>query len=131
MLKQIIQNWLSMPTNNVTEAKKRCVKCEVEKPASQYHRSSSVRDGLQSYCKACSYACKRKSKLARGKKRKYIIPRMLKGSAEKQRVRLNLYITGKQRLAIHELCIEKKINLEKCCNLMVEQFLTLNGKETK
>lgn len=131
MLKQILQNWLLKPVNCVTETKKLCVKCQVEKPANQYHKSSNSQDGLQSYCKVCSYASKRKSKHARGKKKRYIVPRMLKGSAEKQRLRLNIEITGKQRLAIHELCIEKKMTLEKCCNLMIEQFLTLNGKETK
>jgi hypothetical protein len=140
MLKKIIQKLLLGPVNGVykeeeqrakCQVKKLCAKCQIEKPANQYYKASNAYGGLQSYCKPCSNSSKQNQKRARSKRNRYKVPRMFNGTAEKQRVRLNIDVSGKQRVAIHELCIEKKMNLEKCCNLMVEQFLTLNGKEAK
>lgn len=36
--------------------KKRCSKCKVTKPASEFNRHSKRKDGLQNYCKGCSRA---------------------------------------------------------------------------
>lgn len=33
---------------------KRCYKCNIEKPISEFHKNKLAKDGLQSYCKSCS-----------------------------------------------------------------------------
>ena len=40
---------------------KKCPKCEIEKEASLFHKNSKQKDGLQTSCKECHSAMKRKS----------------------------------------------------------------------
>lgn len=35
---------------------KYCIKCKKTKPASEFHRLTKSRDGLQAYCKECNIA---------------------------------------------------------------------------
>ncbi len=43
---------------------KKCTKCGIEKPLSEYYKNSSQKSGLQSKCKPCHEKSKIKSKLS-------------------------------------------------------------------
>lgn len=49
-----------MKEKNLT---KKCSRCGVEKPLSEFHKNRSSKDGLQNYCKQCSYES---NKISRG-----------------------------------------------------------------
>ena len=42
-----------------------CVKCNIEKPVENFSKSSSSKDGLQSYCRECQSEANRASALRR------------------------------------------------------------------
>ena len=42
---------------------KKCTKCQVEKPHTEFSKHNQHHDGLQSYCRECGYKIYRKSQL--------------------------------------------------------------------
>lgn len=49
----------SLPTSGVTSQTKKCAKCEIEKPLTDFYRYKRGKFGVQSYCKVCDAICNR------------------------------------------------------------------------
>ena len=66
---------------------KTCTKCKINKNTSEFYKNKSAKDGLASWCKACSYECVRKWKKANSGK----VSEQCKVYREKNRDKLAKY----------------------------------------
>ena len=67
--------------------KKRCSRCKIEKPLSEFHRNKSRKDGLNHDCKECKNARMREAKLSKKIVDKYNATKMIEINSMKAEIK--------------------------------------------
>jgi 5-methylcytosine-specific restriction endonuclease McrA len=113
-----------IPENTPESQVKRCAKCSIEKPFSEFHKSKDGRYGLQSYCKLCKsqYGQDNSDEIAARLKQYHQDNKVHASLKSKQYREKNKEIITKKKKAYHE-ANKDEINARR------RKHYTLNKKE--